>query len=163
MKRKLKKKFENLELRGKIYIEFIENLKIGDYCFINEGCYWSAKGGILIGKNVIFGPNTTIWTYNHDYKGSHLPYGGEDVLSEVVIEDNVWIGMRSIIMPGVTIGEGSIVGAGSLVTKDIPKLSIVGGNPAKIIGKREEDSYYKRVKDKMFYQEKVFNYRHNKS
>ena len=162
LKRKLRKRFKNLELRGYIYIEFIDNLKFGNYCFINEGCYWSAKGGIKIGNNVIFGPHTTIWTYNHNYSGPYLPYGGDDILSQVTIENNVWVGMRSVIMPGVTIGEGAIIGAGSVVTKDVPPMAIVGGNPARIIGERDAVLYKDRKEKKRFYQEMIFNYRYTK-
>lgn len=150
-KRKLLKRFNTLEIRGSVYIEFEENLQIGEYCFINEGAYWSAKGGVKIGNNVIFGPKTTIWTYNHNYKGTYLPYGGPDLLEKVIIEDNVWVGMNSIILPGVTIGEGSIIGAGSIVTKDVPKLCIVGGNPATLIGKRDEEHYNYLLKQKKYY------------
>ena len=156
LKKKVLKKFKTLEINGDIYVEYIDKLNIGEYCFINEGAYWSAKGEIKIGNNVIFGPKTTIWTYNHDYKGSHLPYGGPDILGKVEIEDNVWVGMNAIILPGVTIGEGAIIGAGSVVTKDVPKFSIVGGNPIKIIGSRNEKQYHKLVRENKFHQKGKF-------
>ena len=159
LKRKLLKRFRTLEIRGEVYIEFNENLILGEYCFINDGAFWSAKGGIEIGKNVIFGPKTTIWTYNHNYKGPYLPYGGPDILQRVVIHDNVWVGMNSIILPGVIIGEGAIIGAGSVVTKDVPKLQIVGGNPAKKIGERDAEKYLELLKGKKYYQELAFNIR----
>ncbi|WP_350289499.1 acyltransferase [uncultured Croceitalea sp.] len=163
LKKKLKKKFPTLEIRGAHYIEFIEKLNIGEYCFINDGTYWSAKGGIEIGSNVIFGPQTVIWTYNHDYSGTHLPYGGDDILKKVTIGDNVWIGMKSIIMPGVNIGEGTIIGAGSVVTKNTSPGSIVGGNPAKIIGVRDMDKYEMKKLQQLFYQKKMFNFRYRKN
>lgn len=162
LKRKILKKFRTLEINGNVYIEFLDNLIIGEYCFINEGAYWSAKGCIEIGNNVIFGPKTTIWTYNHNYNGSYIPYGDADILGKVIIESNVWVGMKAIILPGVTIGEGAIIGAGSVVTKDVPKLCIVGGNPAKVIGEREESYYEIRVKEKKLYQKRNFENKYNK-
>lgn len=160
LKKKLRRSFSTLEIRGNIYVEYPENLSFGNYCFINEGCYWSAKGGIEIGSNVIFGPNTTVWTYNHNYEGDYIPYGGEDILKKVTIEDNVWVGMNTIIMPGVTIKEGAIVAAGSVVVKDVESLSIVGGNPARELKKRNQEKYNFKKKNNFFYQEMIFKKRY---
>ncbi|WP_442862504.1 DapH/DapD/GlmU-related protein [Bacillus sp. USDA818B3_A] len=72
-----------------------------------------------------------------------IPYDLKNIRKPIIIEVNSWIGQRAIILPGVTIGEGAVVGAGSVVTKDVEPCSIVGGNPAKHIKYRDKDVYYK--------------------
>lgn len=136
---------------GSFYIEYIENIAFGDYVYIGPDAYWSAKGGIEIGRNVIFGPKTKIWTYNHNYKSVEtFPYGNDDILKQVIIKDDVWIGLAAIIMPGVTVNEGAIVAAGSVVVEDVPPCAVVAGNPAKVVSRRNELAY-KNVSDKNRY------------
>lgn len=102
-------------------------------------------GPVRIGDNVIVAANCLILGRDHDI--SHtinaLPYGTGYKLREVVIERNVWIGQYVIILPGVRIGEGSIIASGSVLTRNIPRCSIVGGNPARVIKERDKDSYEK--------------------
>jgi acetyltransferase-like isoleucine patch superfamily enzyme len=143
---KLKSYLKKCKVRtgGRIYIEHPENTSFEGDIYIGPDAYWSAKGGIEIRKNVIFGPKTTIWTYNHNYKSSEVfPYDENDILKSVLIKEDVWVGLGSIIMPGVTIHEGAIVAAGSVVVKDVPKCAIVAGNPASVVGYRDELSYSK--------------------
>jgi acetyltransferase-like isoleucine patch superfamily enzyme len=129
---------------GRFYIEYIENIVFGGDIYIGPEAFWSAKGGIEIGKNVIFGPKSTIWTYNHNYKSIEMfPYAKNDILGKVVIKDDVWIGLGALVMPGVTVNEGAIVGAGAVVVKDVPRCAIVAGNPAKTVGTRDESAYAK--------------------
>ena len=110
--------------------------------YIGPEAYWYGHGRIDIGDNVIFGPKTTIWTVNHNYdSGISLPYDEIDYHEKVVIENNVWIGFGAQIAPGVTVGEGAMIAMGSVVTKDVPALAIVGGNPAKIIKERDRSQY----------------------
>lgn len=106
----------------------------------NSGVGVNAKmhGRIVIGKNVMMGPECIIYTKNHAHSRVDIPMmmqGFEDE-KPVIIEDDVWIGGRVIILPGVHIGKGVIVGAGSVVTKSVPDYTIVGGNPAKILKTR---------------------------
>ncbi len=137
----LKKRFPGVHY-SKFILNYKENIHFSGYCYIGPGALWSAKGGISIGDNVIFGPQTILWSSNHDYNSQlSIPYGGPDILKAVKIESNVWIGMRTIVLPGVTIGEGAVVAAGSVVTKDVPRLAIVGGNPARIIKFRDGKEY----------------------
>ena len=141
---KLKKKYRKVRFMTGSYFEFPENIIFKGYAYVGPYAYWSAKGKIVVGNNVIFGPKTILWTYSHNYlSNSFIPYGPheEDIIKDIIIEDNVWIGLGVIILPGVKIGEGSVIGMGSVVTKDVEPLSIVGGNPAKIIGKRNKDTY----------------------
>ncbi|WP_052123701.1 acyltransferase [Gallibacterium anatis] len=123
-----------------------------DNIYIGPKAYIWAIGGLEIWDNVIIGPRVTIHTSNHRYENATmLPYDGYSYIKKVVIERNVWIGDNCMIVPGVTIGEGSIVAMGSVVTKDIPKYSIVGGNPAKIIKKRDVGKYKELDKKNAYY------------
>ena len=137
LRRKFNKRFPKVDFNGG-YIEYYDQLKIGEYCFFNRGVFLSAKGGISIGSNVIFGPEVKILSSSHNYEGDQIPYDSndKDILKSVNIEDHVWIGGFVLILPGVNIGKGSIVGAGSVVTRNVPEYSIVGGNPAKVIKNR---------------------------
>jgi maltose O-acetyltransferase len=129
-----------------------ENIIWHDNIYIGPQAYIWAVGGLEIYENVILGPRVTIHTSNHRYEdATMLPYDGYTYKKKVTIEKNVWIGDSALIVPGVTIGEGSIVAMGSVVTKDIPKYSIVGGNPAKVIKKRDIEKYKELDDNKMFY------------
>jgi maltose O-acetyltransferase len=91
-----------------------------------------------IGNNVMMGRDVIIMSSSHRYDNCNIPmiFQGGKPEEEVIIEDDVWIGHRAIILPGVRIGRGSIIGAGAVVTKDVPEFSIVGGVPARIIRNR---------------------------
>lgn len=119
-----------------------QNIFIGNNVYIGPDSFWDAKGSIFIEDNVIIGPKSKIWTYNHNFKSSTLlPYDEIDILKPVKICRNVWLGMDVSINPGITIGEGAIVAMGSVVIKDVPNLAIIGGNPANVIGYRDEAKY----------------------
>lgn len=111
-------------------------VKIGDYSGIGIDCQIPAV--ITIGKYVMMGPEVMIIGQNHDFSEVSRPmmFQGYKEISEVVIEDDVWIGARVIILPGVRVGKGSIIGTGAVVTKDITPYSICGGNPARVIRSR---------------------------
>ncbi len=138
---------------GKTYLFHEPNkIKIGNYVYIGESPYWSASGGIIIGSNISFGPRTKIHTMNHRYKNAtSIPYDGCSFVQPVYIEDHCWIGAHVLILPGVTIGEGSIVAMGSVVTKDVPKYSLVGGNPARVIKERNIKKYKELDKKERHY------------
>ena len=88
------------------------------------------------------GPEVIILTENHRFERTDIPMRlqGRQELRPVAIHDDVWIGTRVIILPGVTVGRGAIIGAGAIVTKDIPEYAIVGGNPAKLIKYRNQSN-----------------------
>lgn len=112
---------------------------ICDRNVINFGCLFDGRHyQIKTGSDVSIGPEATILTLGHDPQSPDFADKGR----EVVIGDRVWIGYRAIILPGVTIGEGAVVGAGSVVTKDVEPYRIVAGNPARIIGHRESNLKY---------------------
>ncbi len=114
-------------------------IQIGNNCIINSGCVLDGRGGQLkIGNNVDIARGVWIFTVGHDpHSDMH-----DTISKNVIIEDSVWIASRALILPGVTVGFGSVVAAGSVVTKDVPPRSIVGGNPATIIGERRSALKY---------------------
>ena len=118
------------EIRLPFWTDFGRNLHIGKNVFINSGSMFTDMGGIYLGDNVLIGPNVTIASVNHRIdpgQRRHLD------LKSVYIHDNAWIGSNVTVTPGVVIGENSIVGAGAVVTKNVPANTIVGGVPAQII------------------------------
>jgi maltose O-acetyltransferase len=113
---------------------------LGQRTVINFGCLLDGrKFAITTGSDVSIGPEATILTLGHDPRSPEFADKGGDV----VIGDRVWIGYRAIILPGITIGEGAVVGAGSVVTRDVPPFAIIAGNPARIIGERNRDLKYR--------------------
>jgi maltose O-acetyltransferase len=153
-KRFKKKKFnwKNTMIDENSDMYFPENISMGEYVYIGKGAFFDAKGGITIGNNVIIGPKCTIISFNHNYKSdTMLPYDNKEILKPVTIKDNVWIGINVNICPGVTIEEGAVIAMGSLVTKDIPYCAIAGGNPAKVLGYRDTETYEKIKKEGCFY------------
>ena len=98
------------------------------------------QGPSSIGDYVLMGPDVQIYTRNHKYDRVDIPMynQGESEIKKVNIGNDVWIGSRAIILPGVTIGDGAIIGAGSIVTKNVEPYAIVGGNPAKVIKYRNK-------------------------
>lgn len=114
------------------YTDFGKNITVGKNVFFNTGCSFQDRGGINIGDGTMIGMNVTIATLNHG-----LPLETRNVTypSPVIIGDNVWIGSNATILPGVTIGDNSVVAAGAVVTKDVPANTVVAGVPAKELKK----------------------------
>lgn len=114
-------------------------IHLGDRNVINFGCLFDGrKFHIRTGHDVSIGPEASILTLGHDPRSPDFADRGGDV----VIGDRVWIGYRAILLPGITIGEGAVVGAGSVVTKDVEPFAIMAGNPAKKIGVRPTELRY---------------------
>ena len=109
---------------------FGKHTRIGKNVFVNHGCSFLDLGGITIEDDVLIGPQVKLVTENHPVD----PANRKSLdLKSIVIKKNAWIGAGAVILPGVTIGENSIVAAGAVVTQDIPSNTIVGGVPAKHI------------------------------
>ena len=112
------------------------NLITGQYCHFGDGCYIGQN--VTLGNYVMCGPEVVIAMGDHNFKSPGIPiiFSGQPKIRKTIIGDDVWIGYRALIKPGVNIGDGSIIGMGAVVTKDVPAYSIVGGTPAKILGHR---------------------------
>lgn len=112
-------------------------ITIGDNSGIGVKC--GVRGPLEMGKNIMMGPRVIIMTNRHNTERTDIPMNQQGFLplQKVTICDDVWIGTRVIIMPGVTIGKGSIIGAGAVVTKDVPEYAVVAGVPAKVIKYRK--------------------------
>ena len=114
------------------------NIIIGKNTSINRRCYLDGRGGITMGDNVSISPEVHLITASHNANSSNFEYYTKPIL----IEDYVWIGTRAIILSGVTLGKGCIVATGAVVDKDVEPFTIVGGVPAKTIGKRTDKLKY---------------------
>lgn len=136
-------KFEkNCTVLQPVYADYGCYTKIDEGTFINHGAYFMDGGTVTIGKMCFIGPNCGFYTASHPLIASQRNQGYENA-KPIVIEDNVWIGGDVTILPGVTIGEGAIIGAKSLVNKDIPASSIAFGNPCRPVRKiTDEDSIF---------------------
>jgi acetyltransferase-like isoleucine patch superfamily enzyme len=121
---------ESFSLFPPFYTDFGKNITIGKYVFINSGCRFQDQAGITIGDGTMIGHNAVLATLNHGI----MPNDRKTLYpAPIVIGKNVWIGASVTIIPGVTIGDNSIIAAGAIVTKDVPENVVVGGVPAKVI------------------------------
>lgn len=142
-------------------IKGVQNLSIGDGTSIPKGStFYCTKAPLTIGRKVIFGPNPTIITGDHriDILGKYIiDVTDEEKLPEndaaVVIEDDVWCGANVTILKGVTIGHGSVIAAGAVVTQSFPPYSIIGGVPARLLKMRFTEELQKE-NDRLLYSEK---------
>lgn len=114
-------------------------LSIREGTIINRGCVLDRRGGLYIGKNVNLSPECCLFTAGHSINGNYF----EGIKKSVHIGDYSWIGTRAMVMPGVSIGKGAVILPGSVVTKDVDPMAIVGGIPAKKLGLRNIDLSYK--------------------
>ncbi|MBD3355135.1 acetyltransferase [Candidatus Woesearchaeota archaeon] len=118
-----------------------ENISVGNEVVFSNNCVVGGDYGVSIGNFVMIGQNTTIVSSNHGHQLKGVPMLRQEMYgSKVLINDDVWIGANAVILPGVKIGQGAIIAAGSVVTKDIEPYTIAAGNPAKPIKKRFSDS-----------------------
>lgn len=130
--------------------KFTKNTRVGDFCNFN-GMFISGAGKVTIGDYFHSGQDCLIITQNHNYEGKLIPYDKTVVKKEIKIGNCVWFGHRVIVVGNVSIGDGAIVAAGSVVAKDVPRCAIVGGNPAKIIKYRDINHYDDLEKQKCFF------------
>ena len=130
----------------------LKKFSIGEGSYIKSGTYIECSGGVSVGKYCHLSRGLTIFSSTHDYDGrTKIPYDEIVTLRPVAIKDFVWVASNVIIMGGVTVGEGAIIGAGSVVRKDVPEYSIVAGNPARIIGQRDIEHFNKLKEEGKFF------------
>ena len=159
---RLKKTFKDNRFESGLKIEYPENITIGSNSYFGLDCKIYAselsqiiigssvtfnsnvminargKGKILIGNNVLIGPNVVLRSNNHSFKNKNKPIREQGMTKgDIFIEDDVWIGSNSVILPNCKIGKGTIIAAGAVVTNNVESYSIVGGVPAKEIGRRD--------------------------
>ncbi len=133
----------NLSIGQSTHIWFPWNIEISSNSHIGKNTQISCvqPGDLVIGANVMISPYVMITATGHNFEDESVPMQLQGLFSKkVIIEDDVWIGGKSIILPGVTLGRSSIVAAGSVVTRDVPPWAIVGGNPARVIKYRTNQS-----------------------
>ncbi len=144
VKKRCKKVGIGLKVNGKSFIN--QHTYLGDNVNFN-GMAITGSGKVSIGNNFHSGAECLMITSFHNYNsGRAIPYDDTYITKDIVIEDNVWLGSRVIILGGATIGEGAIIQAGSVVVSDIPKYAIAGGHPAKVFKYRDIE-HYERLKE----------------
>jgi len=127
-----------------------KNTYLGKNVNLN-GMRIAGHGMVKIGDNFHSGPECLLITDTHNYKGSKIPYDETYISKDIIIQNNVWLGSRVIVLGGVTIGDGAIIQAGSVVVKDIPSCAIAGGNPACAFKYRDREHYLKLVTEKKYH------------
>lgn len=128
---------QDLWLQTPFYCDYGYNITIGERVFFNFNCVVIDVAPVLIGNRTMFGPNVQIYTATHPI--NHVERSsGREYAKPIVIGEDVWVGGSAVICPGVTIGDRSVIGAGSVVTKDIPADSLAAGNPCRVIRKIED-------------------------
>jgi maltose O-acetyltransferase len=128
---------KNINVNSGAYFGNGLKIKIGNDSSIGQNC--QIANDVTIGCDVMMAPEVIIFSVGHQTSDISIPMRlqGNAPARPVIIEDDVWIGQRATILPGVTIGSGSIVGSGAVVTKDVAPFSVVGGNPARVIKSRK--------------------------
>lgn len=123
---------EGVDIRPPLRVDYGHNITIGDGSWVNFGLTALDVAPIVIGQDVLIGPNCCLYTAIHPTEPGPRRAKWESA-APITLEDNVWLGGSVVVCPGVTIGENSIIGAGAVVTRDIPANSIAVGNPARVI------------------------------
>ncbi len=123
-----------------VTLKFPERISIGNRSFLGKGTFIQGSGTVDIGEDVLIGPYCKIWSSNHAFSTTKKPINQQGhTFKNVTIGSDVWLGTGVIVLSGCKIGNGSIIAAGSVVTKDVPEYVIVGGNPAHVIKERDKN------------------------
>ena len=142
-------KSENAWVNPPFYCDYGTHIEAGKNLFVNYNCTIIDVAKVTIGDNAMFAPNVSIFTAGHPIH-SQARNSGYEYGKAVTIGDNVWIGGNSVICPGVTIASNTVIGAGSVVTRDIPAWSVAAGNPCRVIRAITEED-----RRKLFRQEDI--------
>lgn len=121
---------DDFRLFPPVYTDFGKNIKIGKDVFVNSGCCFQDQGGVTLGDGCLVGHNVVFATLDHDKRPGRR---GDMTAAPIVVGKDVWIGAHATILKGVTIGDGAIVAAGAVVTRDVPPNTIAAGVPARVV------------------------------
>lgn len=132
MQQLLGKLGKNLDIQAPFYCDYGVHIFVGDHVFMNFNCIILDCAEVRLGNNVLFGPNVQVYTAYHPVNAMERIKGPE-LAAPITIQDNVWVGGGAIICKGTTIGENTTIGAGSVVTRDIPADVFAAGNPCRVI------------------------------
>jgi len=137
-----KKASSGINIEKGAYFGNGSQLEIGKGSGLGKNC--DVRGPVKLGEYVMMGPDVMILTKNHCFDRLDIPMAlqGTTLAAPVMIKNDVWIGARSIILPGITIETGAIIASGSIVTKNVPAYAVVGGNPARVIKFRKTEKEY---------------------
>lgn len=120
----------SVKLFPPIYADFGKNITLGKNVFINDCCHFQDHGGVTIGDGTLIGHNVVFATINHDMRPERR---SEMRALPIKLGKNVWVGSNATFLPGVTVGDGAVIGAGAVVTRDVPPMTVVAGVPARKI------------------------------
>ena len=123
---------QTTQLNGNFFCDYGYNIEVGKNFYMNTNGVILDCGKVIIGDYVMIGPNVTLCTAGHPIDAA-TRYTYEEFAKPIYIADKVWIGANVVVLPGVSIGFGAVVGAGSVVTKDVPENTVVVGNPARVV------------------------------
>lgn len=132
LRRLLRKTGTQFLIEQPFYCDYGYNIEIGENFYANINCVILDEAKVTFGNNVFIAPNCGLYTAGHPFDVEQRKRGLE-YARPITIEDNVWIGAQVCILPGVTVGEGCVIGAGSVVTKDIPAHTLAVGNPCRVV------------------------------
>ena len=129
----------NLRIMDGATLKYPGTIRLGDGVTIGNGCFLAGGGGIDIGHHAMIGAGSKIASTEHRHDDLDRPMAEQGLrMAPVVIGEDVWLGFNVVVLSGVTIGQGSIIAAGAVVTKDIPAWSVAGGVPAKVLKSRKD-------------------------
>jgi len=124
---------DGIHIEAPFHCAYGFNITLGDGVYINAGCVFLDSGAVTIGRRTLIGPAVQVYCADH-HRDPVRRARGEEIARPVAIGQDVWVGGAAVILPGVTIGDGAIIGAGSVVTRDVPEGAVVVGNPARPAG-----------------------------
>lgn len=126
-------------LHTPLNLEYGRNVTVGKGVFINFGATILAQAPVTLGDRVMMGPNCSLITVGHPVNDHEMRAVGWEIAKPITIGDNTWFGANVTVLPGVTVGKNCVVGAGSLVTRDVPDNSLVLGSPGRVVRKLEDN------------------------